>query len=180
MCMHKSTHYTGVLCVQRWQPRTSATCHKWPLKWCELFTLAFTFHHDVHYKQSGKSDGEVKWRKEKPQQLPAWAASAPTVWTLHSASYHWTCINSSWGKTLQNLCGSPKWKSSIILLRISIMLPWLKCGSAKFLLMGGACMYYIDVSGICASTQCVWAPPLMEVLSYSTSNTVMRSKHATE
>ena len=43
----------GVLCVQRWQPRTSATCQKWPLKWCELFTLAFTFHQDMHYKQSG-------------------------------------------------------------------------------------------------------------------------------
>ena len=78
----------GVLCVQRWQPHTSATCQKWPLKWCELFTLAFTFHQDMHYKQPGKSDSEVKWRKEKTQQLPAWTASALTVWTLHFASYY--------------------------------------------------------------------------------------------
>ena len=37
-----------------------------------------------------------------------------------------------------------------------------------------------DVSGICASTQQIWAPPLLEVLCYSASNTEMWSKYTTE
>ena len=37
-----------------------------------------------------------------------------------------------------------------------------------------------DVSGICASTQRIWAPPLLEVLCYSASNTEMWSKYTTE
>ena len=47
-----------------------------------MFTLAFTFHQDVHYKQSGKSDSKVKWRKEKTQQLPALAASILYIVTM--------------------------------------------------------------------------------------------------
>ena len=37
-----------------------------------------------------------------------------------------------------------------------------------------------DVSGICASTQRRWAPPLLEVLCYSASNMEMWSKYTTE
>ena len=41
-------------------------------------------------------------------------------------------------------------------------------------------LHCIDVSGICASMQCIWAPPLLEVLCYSASNTKMWLKYATE
>ena len=37
-----------------------------------------------------------------------------------------------------------------------------------------------DVSGICASTQHIWAPPLLEILCYSASNAEMWSKYTTE
>ena len=40
-----------------------------------------------------------------------------------------------------------------------------KCCSAECLLrVHGACMCYVDLSGIHALMLCVWAPPLMEVL----------------
>ena len=42
------------------------------------------------------------------------------------------------------------------------------------LLVGVACMHCIDISGICVFMQCVQAPPLTEVLCYSTSNTAIK------
>ena len=45
---------------------------------------------------------------------------------------------------------------------------------------GGAHMRYVDLSGIHVSSLCVWAPPLMEVLHHSTSNTATRLKYTVE
>ena len=39
-------------------------------------------------------------------------------------------------------------------------------------------MWCVDVSGSCASTQHIWAPPLMKVIHYSTSNVATQWKHA--
>ena len=80
------------------------------------------------------------------------------------------------------MCGtcSAREKSNIILLRISTALLHLKCCSAELLLRVWAHKRYIDLSGIYASSLHVLAPPLMEVLRYSTSNAVTQSKYVME
>ena len=45
---------------------------------------------------------------------------------------------------------------------------------------GGAHMHFVDSLDIHASMKHVWAPPLMKVQWYGTSNTAMQSKHAME
>ena len=45
---------------------------------------------------------------------------------------------------------------------------------------GGAHLHFVDSLDIHASTKHIWTPPLTEVQQYGASNTVMRSKYATE
>ena len=56
----------------------------------------------------------------------------------------------------------------------------LKALYCRTFIKSGAHTHCTDVSGIHESTQFVSAPPLMEVLRYSASNTVTWSKHTTE
>ena len=61
---------------------------------------------------------------------------------------------------------------------------WLHCCLRSAVLLnfvkGGAHMYFIDSLDIHASTNCVWASPLMEVQRYGASNTAMRLKYVTK
>ena len=78
---------------------------------------------------------------------------------------------------LKYKCGSPGEKSNIIPLHILIALLHSKC---CIFVTGGAHTCCVNSWILDTFTQHVWTPPLAEVLHYSASNAVARSKYATE
>ena len=69
------------------------------------------------------------------------------------------------------------WQSNIIPMRISSAQPH---SNTELPLGVGLICICVNVSSIHEFTQCVWVPPVMEVLRYSALNAVMQSQYATE